>query len=228
MKDKDSERWLKAQAAEKRFWQECNHDEHSDKQSWEKIFNQCFDLTFDFFKNKNILEIGCGPSGIIYWIDEAKFRIGIEPMDLSDLIEDWQKKFVRNGIGEKLPFDDKKFDVVVCFNALDHMKNPESVLQECKRVLNNDGTLLLWLIALREPYKIFQRILNKIDPPHPHHYTVNDIKKLVNGFYKIQKLKRVNGSGIYGHRETSGQFKIFIANYMTENIWLTLKNSSPV
>jgi len=108
------------------------------------------------------------------------------------------------------------------------MKNPESVLQESKRVLNNDGTLLLWIIALREPYKIFQRILNKIDPPHPHHYTVNDIKKLVNGFYKIQKLKRVKGSGVYGHRETSGQFKIFIANYMTENLWLTLKNSSPV
>lgn len=36
-----------------------------------------------------------------------------------------------------------KFDVVLLFNCLDHVQNPQSFLEEIKKILNNDGVLVL-------------------------------------------------------------------------------------
>ena len=215
-------RWLKAQAAEKLFWQTSRHAGSPDRTYWKDILKQS-GVTFDFFKDKDILEVGCGPRGLIYLIDEARSRIGVEPMNMLHWIEEWKQKFVINGIGEKLPFDDVIFDVVICFNTLDHTKQPASVIKECHRVLRDNGYLLLWVHALRNPYSIFRGFLNKVDSPHPYHLTVRDIKKLVENYFEIKDEKLVKGTGIFGHIKASGSIKLLISNYLTENIWLQLR-----
>ena len=63
--------------------------------------------------SKDILEVGCGATGIIFFLKNAKSRIGIEPMDVNDLIENWKRPFIRKGVGEKLPFEDSSFDVAI-------------------------------------------------------------------------------------------------------------------
>jgi ubiquinone/menaquinone biosynthesis C-methylase UbiE len=45
--------------------------------------------------------------------------------------------------GEKLPFNDETFDVVVSFSVLEHVNNPELVLQESKRVLKKGGQIIM-------------------------------------------------------------------------------------
>jgi 2-polyprenyl-3-methyl-5-hydroxy-6-metoxy-1,4-benzoquinol methylase len=48
--------------------------------------------------------------------------------------------FVRGDL-RALPFDDASFDLVVCFEALEHVTDPDHVLDELRRVLRPEGLL---------------------------------------------------------------------------------------
>lgn len=44
---------------------------------------------------------------------------------------------------EKIPFKKNSFDVVVCFQVLEHIENPEKAISEMHRVLKKGGILML-------------------------------------------------------------------------------------
>ncbi len=52
------------------------------------------------------------------------------------------------GIGETLPFPDQKFDVVICTQVLNYVKNPTAVVAEIHRVLKPGAYLFLSVPAL--------------------------------------------------------------------------------
>lgn len=54
-----------------------------------------------------------------------------------------------NAAGEHLPFAANQFDVVVCWDVLEHVQNPTHVLQEIYRVLTPHGQVLLTAINRR-------------------------------------------------------------------------------
>lgn len=213
------ERWRKSQKEEVSFWAKSNVRRIID---WPDMVKRCFGIDFDtFFKDKDILEIGAGPHGIIYDIHNSKSRIGLEPMDMP-FLEDWKKKIVKKGIGEKLEFSDKSFDVVICFNVLDHCINPAQVVRECERILRTDGIFLLWIHALRSYYKFLLPVISIIDRTHPHHLSQNEIRSMIQPFFIIKHEKRIKGVGTRGHLEPNGNIKILVGNYITENVWFTL------
>jgi SAM-dependent methyltransferase len=217
-----STRWDKAQNAEKKYWSSTKHGWSKDdrKLYWQKILYHAFGLDYDFFLNKDVLEIGCGPSGIIFQIDTAKSRIGIEPMDLSGLVEeDWKRTVVKKGVGEELPFDNSSFDIVISFNAIDHSLNPERVIRETHRVLRNNGDFLLWIYALRDMYKPLQGILNRLDSPHPHHFTFGEIKSNVsNNSFHITNGRYEKGTGL-----RNDTIKNLFGNLMMNRAWIWSK-----
>lgn len=45
---------------------------------------------------------------------------------------------------EKLPFKDNSTDEVFCKYVIEHLDNPITFLEECFRVLKNNGTLEIW------------------------------------------------------------------------------------
>lgn len=45
--------------------------------------------------------------------------------------------------GEKLPFENEEFDVVLSSQVLEHVENTELYLSECRRVLKHEGILIL-------------------------------------------------------------------------------------
>lgn len=67
---------------------------------------------------------------------------------------------VRFEIGDlrELPFDEDRFDLVVCFEAIEHVVEQEQVLDEIKRVLRPDG-----VVAISTP------IAGVIEIHNPHH-----------------------------------------------------------
>jgi SAM-dependent methyltransferase len=212
-----SRRWNKAQEAEKKYWRSTK--ERYNRLYWQEILHQGYGLDYNFFLNKDILEIGCGPSGIIFQINTAKSRIGVEPMDLNNLIdaEDfWKKTIVKKGVGEELPFEDNSFDIVISFNALDHAISPERVIREAHRVLRDNGNFLLWIYTLREIYRQLQRILNRLDPPHPHHFTFNEIiSKVSNNSFRIKNRRYENGTGL-----KNDTIKRLFGNLLMSRAWI--------
>ena len=112
---------------------------------YEYFYTTHFGLNKSFYTYKKILDVGCGPRGSLEWVDNAKERIGLDP--LADSYAKLRKtnhrmKYVNSG-SENIPFEDGYFDIVTTFNSLDHVDNLDSTIAEIKRVLKTNGTLLL-------------------------------------------------------------------------------------
>jgi SAM-dependent methyltransferase len=216
-------RWEKAQSTECEFWEESKHPE--DREFWERILRSGFDLTLDFFANQDVLEIGSGPCGMVYGIAKAKLRIGVEPMKMTELIEEWKRKFLARAVGESLPFNSKSFDTVICFNVLDHCEKRLIVLEECSRVLRRGGTLLLWVHALRNSYKPLQSLLDRMDAPHSYHFTEHEVMEIVRKYFIIQ-WKNCTHVQAWLHMQSFVETqRFFFANYLTESLAMRLASS---
>ena len=62
---------------------------------------------------------------------------------------------VVNGAGEQLPFGDASFDLVIAWDVVEHVQDPELLLAELARVLRPGGRVLLTVInrfAFRDPH----------------------------------------------------------------------------
>lgn len=217
-----SSRWNRAQIVEKKFW--INSQKRWSNQNpnsyWRGILAHGFNLESGFFEGKSVLEVGCGPTGVIFELDNTKFRVGLEPMDLDDLVSDTIKRsIVRKGIGENMPFEDGSFDIVISFNALDHSSDPVKVVQEVCRVLKQDGELLLWVYILRKKYVALRGLLNRFDKPHPHHFTREDLTETVlDDYFEMQYCKEEKGTGL-----PNNTIKKVLANRMMNTLWIRSK-----
>ena len=99
-----------------------------------------------------VLEVGSGAHGLIFGFG-GKFGVGIDPLavDYKRLFPIWQKNAQTiAAIGEKLPFADASFDVVLSDNVIDHAENPLSIVDEIVRVLKPSG-LLYFTVNIHHP-----------------------------------------------------------------------------
>lgn len=100
---------------------------------------------FIIFKNKTVLEIGCGEGKISSLLaDDAKKYIGIDP-DIESIQHAaglYKNVDFRLGSGESLEFNDLNFDIVLFTLSLHH-QNSFLALAEADRVLKEKGELLI-------------------------------------------------------------------------------------
>lgn len=103
-------------------------------------------------ENDKILEVGSGAHGLIFGFD-TNFAIGIDPLavDYKRLFPFWQEdtKTIA-AIGEKLPFADESFEIVLSDNVIDHAENPIGIIEEFARILKPDG-LLYFTVNIHHP-----------------------------------------------------------------------------
>ncbi|MDA9643651.1 methyltransferase domain-containing protein [Candidatus Pelagibacter sp.] len=103
-------------------------------------------IPYDFFKNKKVLELGCGAGLVSSHI--AKSGANLHSIDLTDnAVRLTKKRFeilnLKSNIeqmdGENLSFDDNTFDYVVSWGVIHHSGNMEKVLEEIHRILKPGG-----------------------------------------------------------------------------------------
>ena len=100
-----------------------------------------------FVRGKDVLEVACGAGqGLGYLAKKAKKIIA---GDIDQEIVKCAKDYYKDRIdifqidAHNLPFEKDSFDVVILFEAIFYLKNPEEFLKECQRLLRKKGLLLL-------------------------------------------------------------------------------------
>jgi len=90
-----------------------------------------------------VIEVGSGAHGLIFYFG-AKGGIGVDPLAVSyrNLFPRWQNCAPTiAAVGERLPFGDQSFDVVICDNVVDHAESPAGIVAELVRILKSGGLL---------------------------------------------------------------------------------------
>ncbi|MDP3973602.1 MAG: class I SAM-dependent methyltransferase [Candidatus Daviesbacteria bacterium] len=124
--------------------------------SWQRAREHFDDLTVALgkLKNKKLLEVGCGYGLFLVICLENGIRAkGIEPANQPyyqttlrigrELLKrsGFNPNLIKQADGEKLPYKDESFDIVVSFFTLEHVQNVKRVIQESTRVLKSGGYL---------------------------------------------------------------------------------------
>ncbi|MBN1405346.1 MAG: glycosyltransferase [Candidatus Omnitrophica bacterium] len=97
-----------------------------------------------------ILDVGCGTGANLLAFGKMGKAFGI---DISArAIKFCKKRGVENVIqcsAEKIEYADKTFDIITCLDLLEHVADPVEMLAELKRVLKDDGKIIIAVPAFR-------------------------------------------------------------------------------
>ena len=91
----------------------------------------------------SILEVGCSTGEILY---EFKKRgadvLGCDPGPWKQIAKERYDIEIINDFFDSSMFPDQKFDIIYSFAFLDQMSNPFDILNQMKKLLKSDGSLV--------------------------------------------------------------------------------------
>jgi ubiquinone/menaquinone biosynthesis C-methylase UbiE len=196
------ERWNIAQTHEKYCWDEIVSEEEilSTKDVYKKKVSMIFEMLRKEGKtispSMKFLQVGCGPFDIINVLPIVE-TYSIDP--LADFYKskfsfDYKKSNLTAGSGEKLPYPDNYFDVVILANVLDHTYDPEKVLHEIRRVLKPNGFFYFELHFYQKSFLILSKVFGAFkkfltgkifNPCHPHMFQLFEVKGLLSRYFSV-------------------------------------------
>lgn len=112
---------------------------------YEEFYTSFWGIEKDFYQNKSVLDIGCGPRGSLEWANNASERVGLDPLADKYLTlgaSEHEMSYV-NAYSENIPFEDGHFDVVCALNSVDHVEDLKKTAEEIERVTAKGGTVLI-------------------------------------------------------------------------------------
>ncbi len=195
------------------YWKNKKSEEKTFNNSYFRYFyTEFFGFDINNFKNKKILDIGCGPRGSLEWANNASERYGLDPLANSykKLGAYMQKMNYIQGSCENIPFSDNYFDFVCSFNSLDHVDNLEKSIKEIIRVLKKGGYFMLITDVNHNPteYEPMSYSFNIIDKfkPDMDLLTEKHFEKLENGIYQS-----IMANVKYNHKNHKKRYGILTA-----------------
>lgn len=104
----------------------------------------------------NILDIGCGLGYFLNLCDGIGWQtFGV---DISTYAIAYAGKYTKakldiiNIKNDKLPYENDFFDVITCFDVVEHLENDNIIFKEINRVLNKEGLLIISTPDGKSPY----------------------------------------------------------------------------
>ena len=154
----------------------------------------------DFVRNKKILDVGCGCGDGAYYFAKlgAKQVIGID--NSKDAIEYAKSHFKHPGLNyhqmsvDSIKFVSEKFDVITCFETIEHVQDQQKSIEELKKILDKTGVLIISTPNQNEhPGEFFNKF-------HTHELNKNELSELLARCFKhvmIMSYSMMLGIAIY-------------------------------
>ncbi|MBR2525773.1 class I SAM-dependent methyltransferase [bacterium] len=147
------------------------------------------ELLKKYIKNKDILDFGTGNGGFL--LQAQKYTKNVFGYDLDKSLAEHYKKYnldVKNSMDEFT----QKFDVITMFHVLEHIENPEHVLEKLKNCLKPNGKVIIEIPnsndALLTLYKSEAFKNFTYWSCHLYAYNEKNIKKVISSAFKIDKI----------------------------------------
>jgi len=129
---------------------------------------------------QKILDIGCGDGVLLSLIKNAiLYGIDLDQASLDYAAVKVNAKFVRASAA-KLPFQANFFDVVLATEIIEHLDQPEKLIQEAKRVLKSNGHLIL-----TTPIKQSGQLTDQL---HVREFSSKELDGLLKNYFYPVKL----------------------------------------
>jgi len=144
---------------------------------------------------KSILDLGCGSGELLIFFKDIGFEVSgieIDPETSQFLKNTYNLNIHNQDMDSSFPFPDNSFDIVVARHSLEHTHNPLRVLLEIKRVLKQNGQLILGLPNIESFIaKLTVENWNDLDlPRHMYHFSPETISLLLTkAGFKINDIQ---------------------------------------
>jgi ubiquinone/menaquinone biosynthesis C-methylase UbiE len=139
-----------------------------------------------FVKGKRVLDLACGEGyGSKMMSNTASAVIGVDIDDQA--VEHAQSKygsaslqFFKGTITAVPITEDHSFDVIVCFEAIEHIDDHDELLREVKRLLKTDG-----IFIVSTPNKVtYHDEAQEENPFHKKELYFDEFQKLLTGYFR--------------------------------------------
>ncbi len=206
---KKTQKWETAQKHELYCWVSIIDKLRDEKylsvksEFWEKTLDELgFYKRFSSKEKIKIIDIGCGPSGILINLAKSKAGKNWDLKGIDPLINEYLK--ISPSIKE-LPVSwentkletfnsNERYNVVFCLNAADHCDNLKEFINALDRLLEDDGVCYFSVNChiKNSTAKLWRKCNKIIDPMHPFQYTVDEYKELLSGKFNIVSIKNLS------------------------------------
>lgn len=142
-------------------------------------------------KDKNILDLGCGNNRHKKYFTEFNGFVGIDVEVSGKNPDDIQPDLYYDG--ENIPYDDDTFDLVLCLEVLEHVKNFEGLKKEIYRVLKPGGKAIITIpfLAAEHDVPFDYRRFTSYGLKHEFEkigFSIHKFEKLLHGHSAIREL----------------------------------------
>ena len=163
---------------------------------------------------RRVLDLGCRSGAVAQHYVPGNEVIGLD-VDYAALRRATERGItpVYGDVEETLPFDDRSFDVVVAGEMLEHVRAPDEVVAEVRRVLRPAGT---FVGSVPNAFRLQSRLLflagrpPEDDPTHLHMYSPAALEALLMGFARPE-LTFVGGRVRGLHPRLLARDMVFVA-----------------
>jgi SAM-dependent methyltransferase len=169
-----------------------------------------------------VLDLGCRDGNMLAYCrknnsDVEFFGMDIVAKGLETALERGFKSVSEFDIRNRpYPYADDYFDVVICSHILEHLEEPGSVLDEVRRVLKDDGMLIVGVPIGLLPGILWRRHITPLLNPRK---TVKETLKRYGHvtFFSLPELKRLLKQHGFQTEEARGDFMIRARKFFLED-----------
>jgi SAM-dependent methyltransferase len=135
---------------------------------------------------RRVLDLGCRTGALTRAYASANEVVGVDvDRDALEQTAELGIETVWTDVEEPLPFAEASFDVVVAGELLEHLRRPDRLMEEIRRVLIPGGTIAG---SVPNAYRLKNRLRAlagrpiEQDPTHEHLFRTRDVFRLLSAF----------------------------------------------
>lgn len=145
---------------------------------------------------KRVVDLGCRSGALTRHFLEGNEVVGVD-VDAAALAKaaELGVEPVLADVEEPLPFDDASFDAVVAGELLEHLRFPDELVREIRRILRPRGVLVGSVpnaYRLQSRLRFLRGLPPEDDPTHLRLFSPGDLRELLAGFADV-RLRYVDG-----------------------------------